>query len=120
MEYVFNVPWSMKFFDGREKGLLGAATADLLPDSISARRQSAYPAVCDPAYEQNLRTAVVELLACGDAPVMPLLNTARVRAIIDDATGASSPWFNRSTAEGVLRLNGWLARYAIAPDLSHR
>lgn len=27
VEYVFNVPWSMKGFDGREKSLLRAAAA---------------------------------------------------------------------------------------------
>lgn len=119
VEYVFNVPWSMKVFDGREKSLLRAATADLLPDSIVARRQSAYPAVRDPAYEQSLRAAVVALFTSGDAPVLALLDTAQVRAIVDDPTGAASPRLSRSTAEGVLRLNDWLTRYDIttAPDL---
>ncbi|MGH3964667.1 MAG: asparagine synthase-related protein [Pseudonocardiaceae bacterium] len=35
VEYVDNTPWSLKTFDGREKSLLRAAAADMLPQSVS-------------------------------------------------------------------------------------
>ena len=34
MEYVFNVPWSMKYQNGVEKTLLRDACADLLPAEL--------------------------------------------------------------------------------------
>jgi asparagine synthase (glutamine-hydrolysing) len=34
VEYVYNTPWSLKTFDGREKSLLRAATRDVLPQSV--------------------------------------------------------------------------------------
>ena len=37
VEYVFNTPWSLKTFDGREKSLLRHATADTLPRSVVER-----------------------------------------------------------------------------------
>ncbi|WP_352669587.1 asparagine synthase-related protein [Mesorhizobium sp. M0166] len=37
VEYVFGTPWAHKTFDGREKSLLRAATADLLPLSVVQR-----------------------------------------------------------------------------------
>ncbi|MFE2103566.1 asparagine synthase (glutamine-hydrolyzing), partial [Streptomyces sp. NPDC059468] len=37
VEYVYNTPWSLKSFDGREKSLLREATADLLPRSVYDR-----------------------------------------------------------------------------------
>ncbi|MEK8146026.1 asparagine synthase C-terminal domain-containing protein [Streptomyces sp. M10(2022)] len=43
LEYVWNVPWKMKVADGREKSLLRAAVADLLPQGVLQRRKSAYP-----------------------------------------------------------------------------
>lgn len=43
VEYVFNIPWAMKTFDGREKSLLRAATVDVLPRSVVERRKSPYP-----------------------------------------------------------------------------
>jgi asparagine synthase (glutamine-hydrolysing) len=43
VEYVFNIPWHLKTFDGREKSILRAATRELLPDSIVNRQKSPYP-----------------------------------------------------------------------------
>ncbi|MFP3831158.1 asparagine synthase-related protein, partial [Pseudomonas sp. SIMBA_021] len=37
VEYVFNVPWQMKTFDGREKSLLREAVRPLLPESVLNR-----------------------------------------------------------------------------------
>lgn len=55
VEYVYNTPWSMKFFDGKEKSLLRAATADLLPQSVIDRRKSPYPSTQDPRYVAMLQ-----------------------------------------------------------------
>ena len=32
MEYLYNIPWEMKFYDGMEKGLLRKALEGVLPD----------------------------------------------------------------------------------------
>lgn len=42
VEYVFGTPWAHKTFDGREKSLLRAAIADLLPLSVVQRVKRAY------------------------------------------------------------------------------
>lgn len=49
VDYVFNIPWRLKTFDGREKSILRAATRELLPDSIVERQKSPYPSTQDPA-----------------------------------------------------------------------
>jgi asparagine synthase (glutamine-hydrolysing) len=51
VEYVFNIPWRLKSFGGREKSILRTATRELLPDSIVERPKSPYPSTQDPAYE---------------------------------------------------------------------
>ena len=48
VEYVFGTPWAHKTFDGREKSLLRAATADVLPQSVVQRVKSPYPSTQDP------------------------------------------------------------------------
>lgn len=53
VEYIWNVPWSMKCRGG-VKGLLKAAIADVLPPSTVNRKKSAYPHVQNPAYDQML------------------------------------------------------------------
>ncbi|KYF95072.1 hypothetical protein BE17_27765, partial [Sorangium cellulosum] len=112
VEYVFNVPWAMKTFDGREKSLLRAAADDLLPRSVLERRKSPYPATQDPAYAQALRGQLARLLAQRDAPVLPLLDVARARAVAADPDGPADE-VSRSSIEQALLLNDWLARYDV-------
>ncbi|MEV5961703.1 asparagine synthase (glutamine-hydrolyzing) [Kribbella sp. NPDC051952] len=63
VEYVYNTPWSMKTFDGKEKSLLRAATRDVLPESVAERKKSPYPQTQDPAYVDALADQVRGLLA---------------------------------------------------------
>ncbi|MEU8579760.1 asparagine synthase (glutamine-hydrolyzing) [Streptomyces abikoensis] len=107
VEYVFNTPWAMKTFDGREKSLLRAATRDLLPDAVADRVKSPYPSTQDPRYADALRTALGGLLADENAPVRPLLDTPAVAEALDERAGESF----RTATEVVLNLNTWLTEY---------
>src|SRR4051794_37108390 len=83
VEYVFNTPWSMKTFDGREKSLLHAATRDVLPRSVVERLNSPYPSTQDPSYEKALRDEMAKLLASEAAPILPLLDTDCAEVVFD-------------------------------------
>ncbi|MEU1799567.1 asparagine synthase (glutamine-hydrolyzing) [Streptomyces sp. NPDC019937] len=113
VEYVFNVPWAMKTFDGREKSLLRAATRDILPDIIADRVKSPYPSTQDPRYAEALRTELARLAADRDAPVRPLLDTEMLK----QATAAGGREDLRPSTELVLGLDGWLRRYGITLEL---
>jgi asparagine synthase (glutamine-hydrolysing) len=107
VDYVYNTPWEMKAFDGREKSLLRAATTDLLPESVRQRRKSPYPTTQDPRYEQALCDAMRALLADRDAPIAPLLDTAKARDVAErELTGPLG--LLRYGVEVVLSLDGWL------------
>ena len=43
VDYVFNIPWRLKTFDGREKSILRAATRELLPNSIVEQQRAHIP-----------------------------------------------------------------------------
>ncbi len=77
VEYVFNTPWSLKSFDGREKSLLRAATRDLLPAAVSERKKSGYPSSFDPRYLAAVQSQVADLLA-GDHPALALFSRERL------------------------------------------
>jgi asparagine synthase (glutamine-hydrolysing) len=115
VEYVFNTPWSMKTFDGREKSLLRAAVRDMLPRSVAERIKSPYPSTQDPTYEQKLRDEMSELLASEDAPVLPLLNQDHARAILKEPVSSTSTQFSgpRRAMEMALQLNAWLKEYGV-------
>jgi asparagine synthase (glutamine-hydrolysing) len=113
-EYVYNVPWSMQTFDGREKSLLRAAVADVLPDAVLNRRKSPFPIIHDPAYDQRLRRALAEVLQDRRAPIYPLLDTSAVREVL--ATPTAPPdraWLTRTDIEMVLAMDYWLRVYGL-------
>ena len=113
VEYVFNSPWSVKTFDGREKSLLRAATSDVLPCSVAKRVKSPYPSTQDPAYEQKLREEMGNMLASEDAPVLSLLDVERARALVEEPVSSVSTQFSRMGMELALQLNGWLKEYGV-------
>ncbi|MFF4955225.1 asparagine synthase (glutamine-hydrolyzing) [Streptomyces chattanoogensis] len=104
VEYVFNTPWSMKTFDGREKSLLRAATRDVLPGLVADRVKSPYPSTQDPHYNEALRTELKALAADRDAPVRPLLDSGAVT----EATAEGAAHDIRPAAELVLGMDAWL------------
>ncbi|MDI1476207.1 asparagine synthase (glutamine-hydrolyzing) [Polyangium sp. y55x31] len=112
VEYVFNTPWSMKTFDGHEKSLLRAASADLVPRSVLERRKSPYPSTQDPAYNQALRGQIGRLLEGKDAPILPLLDVERARAFAA-GEGTGSVEVDRAQMEQALMMDAWLARYEV-------
>jgi asparagine synthase (glutamine-hydrolysing) len=63
VEYVYNTPWSMKSYDGREKSLLRGAVRDVLPESVLQRVKSRYPSTADPQYGAEIQAQARELLA---------------------------------------------------------
>jgi asparagine synthase (glutamine-hydrolysing) len=113
IEYVYNTPWSMKTFDGREKSLIRAAAADLLPDSVLQRRKSPYPSTQDPRYERMLRERALEILADRSSPIVDLLDAKRIQQIIDAPLESSGFGPNRRRVEMVLSLDDWLRRYPV-------
>ncbi|MFD7337884.1 asparagine synthase (glutamine-hydrolyzing) [Streptomyces violascens] len=117
VEYVFNTPWAMKTFDGREKSLLRAAVRDMLPRSVLDRRKSPYPATQDPAYSLALRSALADLMADATAPVLPLLDQQAVKTLLATPPTATSTTLTRISLEMVLDLNTWLQSQDLRVDL---
>jgi asparagine synthase (glutamine-hydrolysing) len=74
VEYVYNAPWALKSFDGREKSLLREATRDVLPRSVAQRVKSPYPSTQDPGYLVNLRRHARDYLASPGHPVFDLVD----------------------------------------------
>lgn len=117
VEYAFNIPWSLKAFDGREKSILRAATRDLLPPSITDRVKSPYPSTQDPAYEHALRQSLAAIMQSQDAPVRPLLDTMHVQEALNRPLGDVSPMYDRMGMELAVGLNTWLTDLDVTLDL---
>ncbi|WP_433559994.1 asparagine synthase (glutamine-hydrolyzing) [Pseudonocardia xinjiangensis] len=117
VQYVFGTPWSHKTFDGREKSLLRAATADLLPESVVQRVKSPYPSTQDDGYERGLRDQLSALLDRPDSPVAPLLDRDALREQLAEPITRRSGVGARFQQEQVLSLDAWLTDYQVTVDL---
>lgn len=80
VEYAFNIPWSMKTFDGREKSVLRRAMADLLPSSVTERRKSGYPGTRDLAYVVELQRQARDVLGEHGHVVFDLIDRSWLQA----------------------------------------
>lgn len=115
VEYVYRTPWAMKTFDGREKSLLRAAGADVLPASVVRRVKSPYPSTQDPRYLVNLKRTAREYLADPSHPVFDLVSPGWLAGAVSST--ASGP-ADRHGIERVLNLAVWLDIYRPALKLS--
>ena len=105
IEYVFNVPWSIKFEGGVEKALLRRAMEGVLPDYILHRKKSPYPKTHNPEYEQAVRKMLAERLGKKDSFLSAALDRRRLSALLD---GADETWFGQLMARP--QLLAWLCQ----------
>ncbi|MGW5052685.1 asparagine synthase (glutamine-hydrolyzing) [Actinokineospora sp. NPDC004072] len=114
LEYVWNVPWSMKSAGGRAKGLLRAAAADLVPAAVLERPKCGYPALHDRGHDAALRAAALAIADDRSSPLHGVLDGARVRAL---AEGAGATMTHVSVAHllcPLLEVDAWMREYRLA------
>jgi asparagine synthase (glutamine-hydrolysing) len=119
MEYVYNVPWHMKYQNGVEKTLLRDACADLLPPELLHRKKSPYPKTYHPDYEKLLIRSFRDILADPNAPIRPLLDRKKVETFLDAPTEYGKPWFGQLMAGPQLmayfiQMNYWMKKYHLS------
>ena len=118
VEYVYNVPWSMKYQDGMEKKLLRDACRDLLPPELLYRKKSPYPKTYSPAYEALLAERFRQMLANPQAPVHRFLDKDKAARFLAQPKDYGKPWFGQLMAGPqmlayMLQVNFWMERYGI-------
>ena len=101
----------------REKSILRAAVADLLPRSILERSKSAYPSTQDPRYERLLRAQVAEIMADHAHPVHPLLHRPAIEALLAQPLGNTSMLGARVDLERVRSVATWIKDYRVALNI---
>jgi asparagine synthase (glutamine-hydrolysing) len=110
VEYVYNTPWSLKTYDGREKSLLRGAARDVLPDSVVKRVKSPYPSTSDPKYGAALQEQVKDLLATADDALFSLVDRTILDAVASLEPELIEPR-DRAKMERALDLSVWIDLY---------
>ena len=116
IEYVFNVPWEMKYQNGVEKALLRDACKDLLPAELLHRKKSPYPKTYHPGYEKLLIAEMQHILDQPDAPVKTFIDTKKLETFLEAPTEYGKPWFGQLMAGPQLlayfiQINYWMQKY---------
>lgn len=119
IEYLFNVPWEMKYQNGVEKALLREATKDLLPEALFRRKKSPYPKTYHPGYERLICERFSEILSDPDAPIAPLIDKKKAHRFLSSPKEYGRPWFGQlmagpQLAAYFIQLNLWMKKYQLS------
>ena len=105
LEFVYNVPWEIKFENNVEKTLLRNAMKDYLPDKILNRKKSPYPKTHSPEYEQYCIKMLEHRLNSGGA----LSSMLDKKAYSDLLNAENVTWFGQLM--GKAQLIAWLIQF---------
>lgn len=116
-EYLYGVPWEMKDYQGKEKGLLRQAVAGLLPKEILERKKSPYPKTFDPRYEALMEKRLLRLLEDDGAAIWHLLSREEVKRML--SAPAQWPWYGQlmrrpQTIAYLCQIDFWLRHNQVA------
>ena len=113
VEYVFNVPWSMKARGGVVKNLLREAAKPYLPHDILYRKKSPYPKTYNPQYEKLIGERLTEIVEDASSPLNFCINKTNVLKLIHDSGDYGKPWYGQLMAGPQLlgylwQVNSWM------------
>ena len=117
VEYAWNIPWEMKAYKGREKGLLRYCMEGELPEEIIYRKKSPYPKTHNPSYTKIVKEKLSKIMQNIDAPINRLLNRKYILEIIEtEGKAFSRPWFGQlmtgpQLMAYLIQVNMWLEKY---------
>ncbi|MCE5286524.1 MAG: asparagine synthase C-terminal domain-containing protein, partial [Pelosinus sp.] len=119
VEYVWNIPWHMKYFREREKGLLRESMKGILPEDVLWRKKSPYPKTHNPIYLDLVRRQALEILADNSSPLQPLINIPKIKEIAaSDLKATNIPWFGQLMGGAqlfayLIQMDAWLRKYKV-------
>jgi asparagine synthase (glutamine-hydrolysing) len=119
LEYVWNVPWSIKNYGQQAKGLLRHALQGIVPDFILKRPKSPYPKTHHPDYFNLVKSRVRQIIASKSEPLGQLLNTPELKNIFESGRQVfPRPWFGQLMNDAqyyawLIQLNAWFKDYSV-------
>lgn len=118
VEYAYNMPWEIKAYQGREKGILREAMKGILPNQIVFRKKSPYPKTHNPVYMELVSQKVREILKNENSLLSQILNHKGVYEIMEHPEEILSPWYGQLMGAAqimayIIQLDFWLNEYGI-------
>jgi len=120
VEYMYNVPWSMKNHKDREKGLLREALKGILPENVLWRKKSPFPKTHNPAYMSRVTDMIKVVLQDNHAPIFNIASKEAITKLLTAET--TLPWYGQlmtvpQTIAYFLQINTWMKDFNIILSL---
>ncbi|MDQ0256174.1 asparagine synthase (glutamine-hydrolyzing) [Evansella vedderi] len=119
VEYVWNIPWEMKMYNGREKGILRKALEGILPDEVLYRKKSPYPKTHHPVYTRLVTEGLEKIVKEGESPLFDLFDRNALQRLVE-TKGASfkRPYFGQlmtgpQLMAHLIQVDTWLKKYKV-------
>jgi len=124
LEYVWNIPWEMKYQEGHAKYLLRAAGQNrlsgqnLLPDSVLWRKKSPYPKTYHPQYAAILAERLRDILNDPNQPLHRFVDKRKAEEFLKQPPEHGAPWYGQLMAAPqrvawFLQINAWMRKYRL-------
>ena len=118
VEYAYNMPWQLKAYGGREKGIIRKAFENILPYEICYRKKSPYPKTHNPKYMELCSNMVKEILSKKGTILSELISKEGVMNIIENPDKISSPWYGQLMGAPqilayIIELDYWFEKYNV-------
>ncbi|MGM9987782.1 MAG: asparagine synthase (glutamine-hydrolyzing) [Bacillaceae bacterium] len=96
VEYAWNIPWEMKMYGNREKGLLRKALEGTLPEEILYRKKSPYPKTHHPRYTELVTNWLKKRLENKDSILYEFFNRNQLLELIESrGSSFTVPWYGQ-------------------------
>lgn len=118
VEYAYNMPWELKAYNGREKGIVRKAFEDILPEEICWRKKSPYPKTHNPIYMKAVTKLAKNSLGKKGSLISQFIDKKGVEKIINSPEEISSPWYGQlmkapQILAYIAQLDFWFEKYNI-------
>jgi asparagine synthase (glutamine-hydrolysing) len=124
VQYVWNIPWNLKMYKGRGKGILCHAFKGVLPNHVLYRKISACPKTHSPSYEKAVKAKITEIINDPGSPIRDLINLKFVSEIALEESDCGKLWFGQLMATHqmlayLIQLDYWMRKYKVSVNPSH-
>lgn len=118
VEFAYNMPWDIKAFEGREKGILRKAFENDLPYDITWRKKSPYPKTFSPDYLAEVTKMVNAVLDDKTCPLYEMLNHNAIKDIIKNPNSLTEPWYGQlmrgpQVLAYIVQIYVWIRKYNV-------
>lgn len=119
LEYVYNVPWSIKYKNKVEKALLRSAARDYLPEKILTRKKSPYPKTRNPEYGKIVTNILKERLSNPGSELKKILCSDALERVTGESGEFGNTWFGQLMSRDqliawLIQLDFWFEHYRVS------